>query len=134
MSETRIIIEFDEQWSVYQSGETICGEFKLESFNPQNIKAVEVSVLWYTEGKGDEDLDVHEFRRIAADEMNWNQFRRSNRFETVLPNSPLSYDGMILKIRWCVRVRVFPKRGREIVGEAPFVLGDVQTAQSVKKP
>ena len=125
MSEPRIIIDIDESGRIFQPGETISGEFRLESFDFAEIKAVEVSVLWYTEGKGDEDLDVHEFKRISADDLNWNEFRRPNRFETVLPNSPLTYDGVILKVCWCVRVRVFPRRGREIVAELPFVLGEI---------
>ena len=131
MSEPRIIIDFDENDRPFQPGETISGEFRLEFFHPEEIKATEVSVLWYTEGKGDEDLDVREFRRIAADDLNWNEFRRPYRFETVLPNSPLTYDGVILKIRWCVRVRVFPRRGREIVDERTFVLGELKAAGSV---
>ena len=51
--------------------------------------------------------------------------RRPERFSTTLPSSPLSYDGQIIKVRWCVRVRVFPLRGKEIVGEKRFQLGDV---------
>ncbi len=133
MNEPRINISIDANRRDFQPGETIAGEFSLESFDTAEIKAVEVSVLWYSEGKGDEDIDVHEFRRISADDLNWNQFNRPNRFETVLPNSPFSYDGVLLKIRWCVRVRVFPKHGREIIDEIPFVLGDVQPANAVVK-
>ena len=133
MSEPRIIIDFDENGRPFQPGETISGEVRLESFDLEEIKATEVSVLWYTEGKGDEDLDVREFRRISADDLNWTEFRRPYRFETVLPNSPLTYDGVILKIRWCVRMRVFPKRGREIVDERTFVLGETKAAQPVEK-
>jgi len=133
MSEPRVIIDFDENDRPFQPGETISGECRLESFDFEEIKAVEVSVLWYTEGKGDEDLDVREFRRISADDLNWNEFRRPWRFAAVLPNSPLTYDGVILKIRWCVRVRIFPRRGREIVDERTFVLGELKAAQPVEK-
>ena len=133
MSGPQIVIELDETGRVFVPGETISGEYRLESFDFEDIKAVELSILWYTEGKGDEDLDVREFRRISSDELNWLEFSRPQRFETVLPNSPLSYNGSILKIRWCIRVRVFPRRGREIVDELPFVLGDVKAPQSVGK-
>jgi hypothetical protein len=37
----------------------------------------------------------------------------------------LSYDGRIVKIHWCVRVRVFQGWGRELVLEEPFTLGTV---------
>ena len=38
------------------------------------------------------------------------------------------YEGLILKIRWCVRVRLFLVRGRELVAEQSFRLGDVPAA------
>ncbi len=129
MSDPQILISFDDNGRSFMPGERISGQFKLESFDADDVKAIEFSVLWYSEGKGDEDLDVHEFRRIETDDMNWSAFRQAERFETVLPLSPLSYEGLIMKIRWCARVRVFPKRGREIVGELPFVLGELQPAR-----
>lgn len=130
MNDPHITISFDDDARQFMPGETISGQFKLESFDTADVKAIEFSVLWYSEGKGDEDLDVHEFRRIETDDMNWSAFRREERFETTLPLSPLSYEGLIMKIHWCARVRVFPKRGREIVAELPFVLGDLHPARS----
>ena len=40
-------------------------------------------------------------------------------------NSPLSYDGAIVRIRWCVRLRLFIRRGKDFVLEHPFTLGAV---------
>lgn len=132
MSEPQVLISFDDnEVRTFMPGERISGRFKLESFDPNEVKAVEFSVLWHTEGKGDEDMDVHEFRRIENDDRNWAAFRRPDQFETVLPLSPLSYEGQIVKIRWCVRVRVFPRRGREVVNELPFVLGNLQPAEQL---
>jgi hypothetical protein len=51
--------------------------------------------------------------------------RRPQPFSTVLPKSPLSYDGRIVKIRWCIRVRAFLLGGKEIFGQKNFRLGDV---------
>jgi hypothetical protein len=31
----------------------------------------------------------------------------------------------MIKLRWCVRVRAFPSRGKEVVGERVFQLGNV---------
>jgi hypothetical protein len=47
------------------------------------------------------------------------------RLMTRLPNSPLTYRGAILSILWCVRLRLFLRRGREYVVEQPFTLGSV---------
>ncbi|HVX63597.1 MAG TPA: hypothetical protein VHC19_23445, partial [Pirellulales bacterium] len=57
--------------------------------------------------------------------------RRPQRFSIKLPRSPLSYQGIIVKIQWCVRVRVFLPRGKELLAEAPFQLGAVPPAQLV---
>ncbi len=91
----------------------------------QVARTVERSILWYTEGKGEEDIGVHHFERITdratveADDGS---------FACRLPASPLSYEGVIVKIRWCVRVRLFFEAGRDFVSEHVFDLGDVPAA------
>ncbi|HUT14007.1 MAG TPA: hypothetical protein VMY42_26200 [Thermoguttaceae bacterium] len=125
MSDPGIIIRFDGNGRVYRSGETLSGEYLLRSVAPEDVKAVEASVLWYTEGKGDEDLAVHEFWRRSTEDGDFIDSSRPARFTTTLPRSPLSYDGAIVKLRWCVRVRVFLRRGKEVVGQKTFRLGDV---------
>lgn len=131
MDEPRVVIRLDADCE-YQPGDTLSGEYVLQSILPDQIKAVEVSFLWYTEGKGDEDMAVHEFRRSSAEEGDWFAPNRPQRFSVALPNSPLSYDGLILKIRWCVRVRVFLGRGKKLLGEMPFQLGSIPAARAVK--
>ena len=123
-AEPTIVIRLEDDRRLHRPGEPLCGEYWIESLESEQVKAIEASVLWHTEGKGDEDLAVHEFwRRDAADSPI--EPRRPERFSTTLPNSPLSYEGQIVKVRWCVRVRVFPSRGKEIVAEKGFQLGEV---------
>jgi hypothetical protein len=110
---------------VYQPGDTLTGEYFVDIADPREIKAVEVSALWFTEGKGDEDMAVHQFDRTANDDGHFADFRQTRRFESRLPPSPLSYDGAIVKIQWCVRVRVFLGKGKELVAERPFQLGSI---------
>ena len=131
MNEPSVTLRFDGNGRVYYPGETLSGEYRLESIDRDQIRDVEVSVLWHTDGKGDEDLAVHDFRRLSVDGGDWIDPRYAGRFSTVLPNSPLSYDGMIVKLRWCVRVRVFLSRDKEVVGELPFRLGDVPAPEVV---
>jgi hypothetical protein len=125
VSEPALRIRFDGNGRTYRPGETLAGEYRMESIRREDVRAVEVSVLWHTEGKGDEDLAVHDFRRLSAEDGDWIDPRYPARFSTVLPNSPLSYLGEIVKLRWCVRVRVFLSHDKEVVGEQPFQLGDV---------
>ena len=130
MNEPMVTIRFDGNGRAYQPGETLSGEYRLESVQREDVKAVEVSVLWHTDGKGDEDLAVHDFRRLSVEDGDWIDPRYPGRFCTVLPNSPLSYQGVIIKLRWSVRVRVFLGRDKEVVGELPFRLGDVATVKA----
>ncbi|MDP7267927.1 MAG: hypothetical protein QF408_07105 [Pirellulales bacterium] len=115
----------------YQPGEMLSGEFFVQIDEPQDIRAVEVSVLWFTEGKGDEDMAVHYFERISNENGQFVDMRKSQQFATELPESPLSYDGVIVKIHWCVRIRVFLSRGRDFVTEQVFRLGNVPRGRAV---
>lgn len=107
----------------YQPGDLLRCDYQLDAVDPADVQAVEASVLWFTDGKGDEDIGVHHFeRRVAADDPDANlcQLRK---MRCILPNSPLSYDGEIFRICWCVRVRAFLSRGKETSLDYPFWLG-----------
>ena len=131
MNDPAVLIRLDAVGRTYQPGQSLSGEYRLECVERDQLEAVEVSVLWFTEGKGDEDLAVHEFWRHDAASGDWIDPRRPERFSTTLPVSPLSYEGQIVKIRWCVRVRAFLKRGKELVGQKIFCLGNVPPAHGV---
>lgn len=124
MTPRQIEILFDDDRLSYEPGEELSGQFLVVPSEGQTLKAVEVSVLWQTEGKGDEDLGVTHFERIESQSGTADLLRPIS-FRTRLPNSPLSYHGQILRIVWCVRVRAFPQRGSEIVAEERFQLGNV---------
>jgi len=128
-----VTVRLDRNGRAYQPGEVLSGEYLLDSIPAEQIRAIEVSVLWHTDGKGEEDLAVHDFRRLPVENGSPINAREPGRFSTVLPNSPLSYDGWIVKVRWCVRVRVFLSRGREVVGERSFRLGRVPAARAVSR-
>ena len=113
-------------------GETLAGSYRFESMGSETIQAIEVSVLWYTEGKGTEDFGIHEHWRRSAIVGDWIDPRHPGRFSTTLPGSPLTYHGIIVKVHWCVRVRVFLSESREIVDELPFVLGNIPDVRILK--
>jgi hypothetical protein len=128
MNEPEIIIRLDDSGSIYCPGATLSGDYRIRA-DGHNLQATEVSVLWYSEGKGDEDMAVHEFWRKDADSGELGDPRRPDRFSTTLPQSPLSYEGQIVKIRWCVRVRAIFKRGRDLIAQKHFRLGNVAPAK-----
>lgn len=127
MTEPLLSLCFGGSKKHFSAGEEMICEYQIDAVEASEIQAVEASVLWFSEGKGEEDLGVHFFERrlpADADEMDLRPLRR---FRTRLPNSPLSYSGAIVSIRWCVRLRLFLRRGKEFVLEQPFTLGNVPT-------
>ena len=130
MSRDVVTIELDRNPPDYPAEGTLSGSWTLSADLDREVRAAELSVLWYTEGKGDEDIGVHHFERLSAEEGTVVAPREWARFLVRLPRSPLSYDGVIVKVCWCVRVRAFWDAG-EAVGEAPFRLGDVARAEEV---
>jgi hypothetical protein len=123
--EPLLIIRIDGEGHIHRPGEILSGEYWIEFLKPCQVEAIEVSVMWHTAGKGEEDMAVHEFWRQDADDGRPIDLALPQQFRTTLPNSPLSYDGQIVKLLWCVRVRAFLHRGKEVVGEKEFKLGDV---------
>jgi hypothetical protein len=125
-----IHLTLDSPTARYQPGDRLAGRFVGDPAQPGAARAAELSVLWYTAGKGDEDMAVHHFDRIVDDPARPLDLRVPHRFATELPASPLSYDGEIVKVCWCVRLRLFLPQGQEAVIEAPFRLGNVPAARS----
>jgi hypothetical protein len=129
-----ISIDIQHRQRPHVGGERLTGEFQIDAVEADELRAVELSVLWYTEGKGDEDLGVHHFERWTDEETAGQPLNELRKFNVVLPNSPLSYEGVLVKIRWCVRVRVFLKNGREFYAELPFRLGTVPDGRALETP
>ncbi len=106
-----------------EPGETLDFEYCIQRVSGELIDRLEVSVGWYTEGKGSEDRGILFFRSLSRNELSQTPLSEPHRLETVLPSNPLSYEGRLFKIRWCIRLRLFLSDGREISAEHPFYLG-----------
>jgi hypothetical protein len=109
----------------FSAGDELVFEYQIDAIDPDEIQAVEASVVWYTEGKGEEDMGVHFFERRLPADADDGDLRPMCRASTRLPHSPLTYHGAIITILWCVRLRLFARRGREFVTEQGFTLGAV---------
>lgn len=122
----QIVVRLDGRGArLYFPGETISGSYYLSEARGSTVDAVEISVVWQTEGKGNEDCGVHAFWRLSSQEGDWIDPLQPGRFSAVLPPSPLSYEGNLIKIRWRVRVRAFLANGKQLVDEASFRLGNL---------
>ena len=130
--EPLISIRIHDHHRSFRPGQELTFAYQIDAVEASEIQAVEASVLWHSEGKGDEDLAVHFFERRVPADADDRDLRSQRKLSTKLPNSPLSYAGVSLKIRWCIRVRVFLRRGREVFFEQTIVLGDVPAAAPVE--
>jgi hypothetical protein len=130
MSREDVTVELDRTPPDYRPGDSLSGVWTPAEHLERPVRAAELSVLWYTDDQGDEDLGVHHFEHLSADEAGPVVPGRPNRFAARLPRSPLSYDGAVVKVSWCVRVRVFWDGG-ESCAEAPFRLGDVAPGRPI---
>jgi hypothetical protein len=126
------MLKLDRPSGVYQPGERMTGYFIAEAGQSQNIRAAEISVLWYTTGQGEEDFAVHHFKRLVDEPEQRLDLRTPVRFAVTMPQSPLSYEGRIVKVCWCVRLRLFPQQGPETLEEATFRLAEVPAAAIVE--
>jgi hypothetical protein len=133
MNLPRISIQLDRRDGRYPPGDTVHAQIALGDPEETSaaVEALECSVLWYTVGKGEEDLAVHHFERLESDRLNSQACEPPMTIQCALPASPLSYDGVIVKVCWCVRARAFLQGGQEVVEDAPFRLGDVPAAKIV---
>ena len=120
MIEPLVSIRFRDNRRSFRPGDTLAFACQVDAVERTDLHVVELSVLWYTEGKGDEDIGVHYFERRK--DSNETDLRELYHVSTQLPRSPLSYDGKIVKIRWCARVRCFFRKGREFHQDLCFQL------------
>lgn len=107
---------------IYQAGGELTAKWRIRRIPIDEVQGVEVSVLWHTEGKGDEDLHVHHFHRLVENQIRRTGLADEQSVHCQLPMTPLSYHGRLISVRWCFRLRLFVSDGREIVAEQPFHL------------
>ncbi len=135
--EPNIHVDFDRPDRRYMPGESIVVRYEVDGLGERPLLAVERSLLWYTEGKGEEDIGVHFFDRRSS-KTDAAKALEAGSFMAVLPASPLSYEGVIVKVRWCIRIRIFfsgrdavPERlggSRDFVSEHVFEVGTIPPA------
>ncbi len=125
-----IEISLDSDVDSYMPGDFLICQYEVRNSVKAEINAIETSVIWLTEGKGEEDIGVHFFERRLQRSLSSETFNHPQRLSTVLPASPLTYEGEILKIRWCVRVRLFLVEGQEVTEDKYFRLGLVKSFET----
>lgn len=131
--EPRVIVDFDRPSRRYDPEETVRLRYQVAGTGDAVVRVIERSALWYTEGKGEEDLGVCFFERLT-DRATLPPTQRQGEFSFRLPASPMTYEGTIVKIRWCVRIRLFFVGRRDFVSEHVFDVGELPPADPVGLP
>lgn len=130
MTETGVLVQLDGDRNVFLPGESLSGRYRIVGLDPAALLMVRLSVHWFTDGKGNQDLGVHWSEERPADAA---APATEGTFAVPLPCSPLSYDGVLMKIVWCVQVKATPRSGKALVGETYFHLGEVTPGVEVAK-
>ena len=128
MTEPLISICLDQQKKHYQPGDELVCEYQVDVVDVADVQAVEASVLWFTEGKGDEDLSVHYFERRIPSDADDGDLRPLRRFRTRLPNSPLATAGRFSTCAGACGCACFSAAGKKVHSDYSFQLGSVPPA------
>ena len=115
-------VAFCERNCRYVAGQRMSVQWRSSSPLGAFICGLEASILWFTEGKGETDLQVHAFNHWTANELAKINTTEWNGFSCYLPYYPLSYAGNLLRIRWCCRVRLLCDDGVDRFMEKTFLL------------
>lgn len=125
-----ITISLDQRSAEFRPGDTISGSVSWSQL-PEHITGLEARLLWYTEGKGNQDLDVVASQQLmgepgdqserlqnASSRMQDASTRLSSgsdgsqegsaRFDFTAPTRPFSFSGKLISLVWTIEVVLFP--------------------------
>ena len=113
----------------FAPGAFLTCEYTIDVPAALKVHSFEASVVWFTTGKGDTDIGVHFFERRLTRSLPDGYLKQAQRLSTVLPKTPLSYDGKIVQVSWGVRIRLFLDDNSQVTKDAPFRLGDASQCE-----
>ena len=87
--------------TAYSPGETLEGTAAWRL--AERPVSLELRLFWYTQGKGDRDLEVVESQSFAAPEATGRQS-----FQLRLPAAPYSFSGKLISLLWAVELVAEP--------------------------
>jgi len=70
------------------------------------VRAVEVRLIWFTQGKGTQDVEIVDRRRWETPVL-----MGSEKFEFALPEGPHSFSGTLISLTWALEVVI--EKGKE---------------------
>ena len=98
---SRLAIETTDRATKFLPGEEIevIAEWDLD----EPAEAVEVRLVWYTRGKGDQDVSLVETKRFDFPSQS-----ESRKCQFTLPHAPYSFSGKLISLIWALEVIALP--------------------------
>ena len=94
----------------FKPGNTISGDIVWSNERPET-ENIEARLIWYTEGKGDQDVEVVD---SISFELTGNSTQNGQgRFEFVAPHRPSSFSGKLISLMWAIEAIVYPGKNGE---------------------
>ena len=95
----QLTIEIEADQTSFAPGRTISGHARWLFAEPPD--KADLQLLWYTEGKGDDDVGLAE--KIVFDSPQMSDLRR---FEIQLPIGPYSFSGKLISLTWALELQI----------------------------
>lgn len=97
----KLSIELNDGKEAFAPGEQVEG--RIEWTLDANPKALELSLLWYTSGKGTRDIAVLQTNRVDGPGA-----FGSDKFSFALPGGPYSFSGRLISLIWALELTCTP--------------------------
>ncbi len=99
-----VTITLNKSESGYTPGESINGTVEWTELS-EKTKRFETRLIWYTEGKGDTDVEIIETATEPSPGPSGH-----TKFSFVAPTRPFSFSGKLISLIWAIEVVEFPSR------------------------
>lgn len=97
----QLAVEIQNGANAFLPGETVEGTVSWQLDGP--AQTVELRLLWYTQGKGDQDVGV-----VSSVPFGSPGLQDSRPFRVSLPDGPFSFSGKLISLSWALELVVEP--------------------------
>jgi hypothetical protein len=116
-----------ENQTHFRPGEEVNGAVLWEG--TEQPKLAEVRLLWFTRGKGTEDVSI-----VATESFSDPQPGDTRTFRFVLPDAPYSFNGKLISLTWAVEFVLKPGNHAERIEIVVSPLGEEIRLSEIVKP
>lgn len=106
-------ISLETKEAIFAPGETVAGE--VSWLFHDMIKPLEIRLIWYTKGKGTQDVTLVEKMKIDSNTMSG-----QSPFSFKLPPTPYSFSGKLISVIWALELVTL---GKEYKKQVQIIMG-----------